>query len=105
MSDETQSEKKKPEEQPEGLTPASLQSPLKEFAKSVWVKYFGKWADFRAYIKQRSTMLADPSTITSHDKDVQKGWKSPLTFAVQGTVLVTFVVACLSGAFDLITKE
>lgn len=76
---------------------------FKGFAKNVYEDYLKNWIDFRDYLHQRRKLLDDPRIIGDTEPRA-KNWRSPLKFAIQGTVFVALLVSLINGAFELSFK-
>lgn len=82
-------------------------NPAREFKKQIWDEYVKPLIDYKAYFRQRSRLLAT----NEHLPDLastrwrRPGWKSPLLFALQGTLVIGIAIAVISGFFSLFVKE
>lgn len=82
-----------------GFDSSSDPPPARELRVTLWNDRIKPWIDIRSYLRQRRIILANPELDFPHALESSPDWKSPLQFAIQGTIVIAFVVGLLGKVF------
>jgi hypothetical protein len=74
-------------------------SPGGEFIHLWWTERIKPFLNFKQYLAQRREILERPEVTLENRVNNDQTWRSPLQFAIQGTVVPTIILGLLSSVF------
>lgn len=81
------------------------EDPVDELKKSIWTDYLKPWVDYRTYFRQRAIILSRPDLLFEDEVIKSREWKSPLAFALQGTLVIAAALGLCSTLFSNFVAE
>jgi hypothetical protein len=79
--------------------------PATELWRKIWKEWIQAWLDIRQYLRQRQLVLQHPDLSFPETATANAEWKTPLAFAIQGTVLTAFIVGLIGNGFSWLIAE